>query len=142
MKTLQSGVCRICGCTDTNCDGCVRRSGRPCSWVDSASTLCSACVTADPNFAQMGLRSIVDLLPADKRYELAARCVDVPLHERLQLAVHHVRGMRAGWHPGIAATAVEIRRDLDAGDVELRDDCALMFLIAEWNRALLEVFSE
>jgi len=36
------GVCRECGCTDDNCDGCVERTGGPCSWVEK--DLCSACV--------------------------------------------------------------------------------------------------
>ncbi len=33
--------CRRCGCTDTDCRECVRRTGEPCHWV--ASDLCSAC---------------------------------------------------------------------------------------------------
>ncbi len=38
-----AGKCRICSCTDTNCGGCYDRTGEPCSWVDDAHTLCSAC---------------------------------------------------------------------------------------------------
>ncbi len=38
-----AGKCRVCGCTDTNCGGCYDRTGEPCSWVDDAHTLCSAC---------------------------------------------------------------------------------------------------
>lgn len=34
--------CRMCGCTDRDCRGCVERTGAPCSWV--AKDLCSACV--------------------------------------------------------------------------------------------------
>ena len=33
--------CRVCGCTDVDCSGCVARTGRPCYWV--AADLCSAC---------------------------------------------------------------------------------------------------
>lgn len=33
--------CRVCGCTDADCSGCVERTGRPCLWV--APDLCSAC---------------------------------------------------------------------------------------------------
>ena len=33
--------CRICGCTDLNCSGCVERTGEPCYWVEP--DLCSAC---------------------------------------------------------------------------------------------------
>jgi hypothetical protein len=37
-------ACRVCGCTDEDCSGCVRRTGEPCSWVEA--DLCSACVPA------------------------------------------------------------------------------------------------
>lgn len=33
--------CRVCGCTDTDCSGCVARTGQPCFWV--VEDLCSAC---------------------------------------------------------------------------------------------------
>jgi len=33
--------CRVCGCTDNDCRGCVERTGRPCYWV--RPDLCSAC---------------------------------------------------------------------------------------------------
>jgi len=35
-------TCRVCGCTDADCSGCVDRTGAPCHWV--APDLCSACV--------------------------------------------------------------------------------------------------
>lgn len=34
--------CRVCGCTDDNCDTCVAKTGEPCRWI--AADLCSACV--------------------------------------------------------------------------------------------------
>lgn len=34
-------ACRKCGCTDTDCSGCIERTGRPCHWVER--DLCSAC---------------------------------------------------------------------------------------------------
>lgn len=34
--------CRVCGCTDDNCQQCIERTGRPCYWV--AGNLCSACL--------------------------------------------------------------------------------------------------
>lgn len=37
-----AGTCRRCGCTDADCRGCIRRTGKPCYWVDA--DLCSACV--------------------------------------------------------------------------------------------------
>ena len=33
--------CRVCGCTDNDCSGCIERTGEPCHWV--ARDLCSAC---------------------------------------------------------------------------------------------------
>jgi hypothetical protein len=38
---VTAGVCRVCGCTDDDCSGCVERTGEPCSWVEPE--LCSAC---------------------------------------------------------------------------------------------------
>ena len=35
-------TCRVCGCTDFDCRGCIERTGRPCHWVEC--DLCSACV--------------------------------------------------------------------------------------------------
>lgn len=34
--------CRVCGCTDYDCAGCVERTGEPCHWAED--DLCSACV--------------------------------------------------------------------------------------------------
>jgi ParB family chromosome partitioning protein len=34
-------TCRVCGCTDNDCRGCIERTGEPCHWV--APDLCSAC---------------------------------------------------------------------------------------------------
>ena len=38
--------CRVCGCTDVDCSGCVERTGEPCSWVEA--DLCSACSAHAP----------------------------------------------------------------------------------------------
>jgi hypothetical protein len=35
--------CRVCGCTEDDCSGCIERTGKPCHWV--AEDLCSACAT-------------------------------------------------------------------------------------------------
>ena len=35
-------TCRVCGCTDANCQQCIEKTGEPCHWV--AEDLCSACV--------------------------------------------------------------------------------------------------
>ena len=37
--------CRICGCTDDDCEECIKDTGRPCYWVKEIPPLCSACVT-------------------------------------------------------------------------------------------------
>ncbi len=35
-------ACRLCGCTDDDCRGCIERTGQPCSW--ELSGVCSACL--------------------------------------------------------------------------------------------------
>ena len=39
--------CRVCGCTDDDCSGCIERTGEPCRWLESGAAdgagLCSAC---------------------------------------------------------------------------------------------------
>jgi len=48
--------CRKCGCTDLDCRQCIKKTGRPCYWVDD--DLCSACVqepeSMDPGLDQPG----------------------------------------------------------------------------------------
>jgi len=34
-------ACRVCGCTDDDCEACIRKTGAPCWWVQPG--LCSAC---------------------------------------------------------------------------------------------------
>jgi hypothetical protein len=34
-------TCRVCGCTDDDCSGCIERTGEPCSWAEPG--LCTAC---------------------------------------------------------------------------------------------------
>lgn len=43
-------TCRVCGCTDDDCSGCVERTGEPCHWVEP--DLCSACVAGDEPAAE------------------------------------------------------------------------------------------
>jgi hypothetical protein len=38
---MEDQTCRVCGCTERNCTGCVLRTGLRCSWVET--DLCSAC---------------------------------------------------------------------------------------------------
>ena len=44
--------CRICGCTDDDCSGCVERTGVPCHWVEY--DLCSACASSGEEKASEG----------------------------------------------------------------------------------------
>jgi hypothetical protein len=39
-----SGICQVCGCTETDCRGCIERTGEPCEWANEEHTLCTACV--------------------------------------------------------------------------------------------------
>jgi len=34
-------TCRVCGCTDADCSGCIARTGEACHWVEADR--CSAC---------------------------------------------------------------------------------------------------
>jgi hypothetical protein len=34
-------TCRVCGCTDDDCSGCIQRTGMACHWIEA--DLCSAC---------------------------------------------------------------------------------------------------
>lgn len=34
--------CKVCGCTQDDCQRCIAKTGRPCTWT--AENLCSACV--------------------------------------------------------------------------------------------------
>jgi hypothetical protein len=45
--------CRVCGCTDENCSGCIEKTGAPCHWV--ALDLCSACAPT-PNMPKGEMR--------------------------------------------------------------------------------------
>jgi predicted HAD superfamily Cof-like phosphohydrolase len=41
LRHHRARACRVCGCTDTDCSGCVEATGEPCWWV--ARDLCSRC---------------------------------------------------------------------------------------------------
>lgn len=42
INPFDERACRMCGCTDDDCSGCIERTGRPCSWADE--DLCTACL--------------------------------------------------------------------------------------------------
>jgi len=39
-------VCRVCGCSETDCEQCIEKTGDACHWVEP--DLCSACDTPNP----------------------------------------------------------------------------------------------
>ncbi len=41
MATTKVRRCRVCGCTEDDCSGCIERTGEPCHWI--APDLCSEC---------------------------------------------------------------------------------------------------
>jgi len=43
--------CRVCGCTEDNCQQCVKKTGMPCHWVED--DLCSACKTTVVSFVSI-----------------------------------------------------------------------------------------
>jgi len=43
--------CRVCGCTEDNCQQCVEKTGMPCHWVED--DLCSACKTTVISFTSI-----------------------------------------------------------------------------------------
>ena len=45
-STFDVRTCRVCGCTDDDCSGCIERTGTPCHWVEE--DLCSACDDSHP----------------------------------------------------------------------------------------------
>ena len=47
----RSGVCEVCGCTDT--EACIGTDGNPCHWVDMEHTLCSSCSEEDDDGAEV-----------------------------------------------------------------------------------------
>lgn len=80
--SVEEPACRVCGCTDLNCDSCVARTGRPCHWVES--DLCSACR--------------FDLMLEVVRYAMA-----LPQQERVELPTEFVVEMIARYDHFAAA---------------------------------------
>jgi hypothetical protein len=37
-------ACRVCGCTEDDCQQCVEVQGFPCSWVEFYPPLCTRCL--------------------------------------------------------------------------------------------------
>ena len=43
--TAAEPKCRVCGCTDHDCSGCIEKTGERCHWVEP--NLCSACLNRE-----------------------------------------------------------------------------------------------
>ena len=41
---MENNTCNICGCTDNDCTECIKKTGKPCFWLNSEKTICSACL--------------------------------------------------------------------------------------------------
>lgn len=52
---MKKGTCRLCGCTEADCLGCMEKTGHPCAWTDDTKTLCTACVFDDELHKQFGM---------------------------------------------------------------------------------------
>jgi len=39
----KAGTCRVCGCTEEDCEECIEKTGEPCSWATPAMDLCTRC---------------------------------------------------------------------------------------------------
>jgi len=44
---FEERICYNCGCTESNCEACIKRTGQPCFWLDQ--NLCSACADSEHN---------------------------------------------------------------------------------------------
>lgn len=62
---IWAGRCTVCGCTEADCRECIRRTGKPCSWVHHGreKPLCSACADVPRNPAPYS-EMILDVLAA------------------------------------------------------------------------------
>ena len=49
--SAEENRCRICGCTDDDCDNCYWKTGMPCHWTEP--DLCSACAS-EPRGTDLG----------------------------------------------------------------------------------------
>ena len=72
VRQSTPGVCRVCGCTDDDCSGCVERTGEPCAWVKA--DLCSAC---DPDTARRLARIALEILRTVNRGGVLAATRDL-----------------------------------------------------------------
>jgi hypothetical protein len=80
IRPLVHPTCRVCGCSDEDCRGCISRTGDACHWVEH--DLCSACVapisTAAEKPADAAPPAAVDQAEATEPEEAAAETPITP----------------------------------------------------------------
>lgn len=95
---MKAGKCRVCGCTDNDCRGCIERIGEPCQWDEP--DLCTAC-TGHSLITQERLRHIDDegfTSEHDDEHrngELAAAAVCYAMHPLARKAKREYRRLGA-----------------------------------------------
>lgn len=122
-------ACRVCGCTDKDCSGCIARTGRPCHWVER--DLCSACappvaeLDADQQAVRLAHELAIHLLHQERAVALAALTAatavvvsdfEVPLNvfvDRLTTAARIAGGAEApAPGPLVRAACIHCRQDV------------------------------
>lgn len=86
FPAMLAPTCRLCGCTDDDCRGCIERTGAPCYWIEA--DLCSAC-------AELILSIVYPAAPPEPlRHGLRVRIADrvVPHGGRTGTVVREFKG--------------------------------------------------
>lgn len=96
---MLSGVCRICGCTDSRACLVPAGEGRfdSCEWADEAETLCTACLPQAPGetIIELATQEMAAMESAGLNLVLPLSGVEaVSLVSLLQLAARHPEAAR------------------------------------------------
>jgi hypothetical protein len=106
--------CRNCGCTDTDCTGCVVRTGRPCFWV--LEDLCSACAPLEVLLEQ-SLARVREGAPLDVHSCLTLRAAGRALERAALVHAVNPQGDCAAWCRACEAN-VQAGRNPDGTPIE------------------------
>lgn len=138
---LDVRACRVCGCTDDDCSGCIERTGSACSWVEW--DLCSAC--DEPTEPEVEEASAT---PSEAPSSATADPnVIADLERRLQEAgedLHRAQEANGTLVDQLAATDAELRLQRERADVSsaalaVADDLAPASTGGDTPTALAEV---
>lgn len=83
--------CRLCGCTNDNCSGCIHRTGEPCHWVDEdLCSACADCVSDDgsirtPELRGLMARWVLDRRVMTKTYQLEKTIIEPKKSKRIEI---------------------------------------------------------